>query len=71
MNSSRGASLAAGDGPAAVGRGHDRRSEFERRVHRLLPLLALEHLEHAVGDHEPAHDVDRGGGDRDEAQTRC
>ena len=36
-----------------------------------LRLRALEHLQHAVGDHEAADHVDRGGGDRDEAQDRA
>src|SRR6516225_5874372 len=34
-------------------------------------LLPLEHLEHAIGDDESADDVDRGGGDRDEAEERA
>src|SRR5438132_9977247 len=31
-------------------------------------LAALEHLEHAVGDHEPADDVGRGEGHRDQTE---
>ena len=43
---------------------HQRRQV--QRVHRLPSCV--EHLEHAVGDHESADDVDRGRGDRDEAE---
>ena len=39
-------------------------------LHRLLPFLSLEHLEHPVGDHETADHVDRGCRDRQKAQHR-
>ena len=55
-------------------RGHRRDAPVEQlnqTRHRLLPLLALEHLQHAVGDHESADHVDRRGRHRHEAQESC
>src|SRR5712691_6809362 len=50
--------------------GRVRRSSARRA--RLVDLVrAPEHLQHAVGDDEAAHDVDGGGGDGDGAQQRA
>ena len=39
-------------------------------VHGFFGPAGLEHLEHAVGDEESAHDVAGGGDDRDRAEDR-